>query len=29
MAVELASSGQDVCIVARGAHLRAIQQHGL
>ena len=29
MAVELASSGQDVCLVARGAHLRAIQQHGL
>jgi 2-dehydropantoate 2-reductase len=29
MAVELASSGQDVCVVARGAHLRAIQQHGL
>jgi 2-dehydropantoate 2-reductase len=29
MAVELASSGQDVCIVARGAHLRAIQQRGL
>jgi 2-dehydropantoate 2-reductase len=29
MAVELASSGQDVCVVARGAHLQAIQQHGL
>ncbi len=29
MAVELASSGQDVCIVARGAHLKAIQERGL
>jgi 2-dehydropantoate 2-reductase len=29
LAVELALSGQDVCVVARGAHLKAIQQHGL
>src|SRR5271155_1844854 len=29
LAVELALSGQEVCVVARGAHLRAIQQHGL
>jgi 2-dehydropantoate 2-reductase len=27
--VELALSGQDVCVVARGAHLEAIQQRGL
>jgi len=29
LAVELALSGQDVCVIARGAHLRAIQKHGL
>jgi 2-dehydropantoate 2-reductase len=29
LAVELALSGQDVCVVARGAHLEAIQQRGL
>jgi 2-dehydropantoate 2-reductase len=29
LAVELALSGQEVCVVARGAHLEAIQQHGL
>ena len=29
LAVEVALSGQDVCVVARGAHLKAIQQHGL
>jgi 2-dehydropantoate 2-reductase len=29
LAVELALSGQDVCVVARGAHLEAIQEHGL
>jgi 2-dehydropantoate 2-reductase len=29
LAVELALSGQDVCVVARGAHLEAIQAHGL
>jgi 2-dehydropantoate 2-reductase len=29
LAVELALSGQDVCVVARGAHLKAVQQHGL
>jgi 2-dehydropantoate 2-reductase len=29
LAVELALSGQDVCVVARGAHLRAIQERGL
>lgn len=29
LAVELASSGQEVCVVARGAHLKAIQEHGL
>lgn len=29
LAVELALSGQDVCVVARGAHLKAIQQNGL
>jgi 2-dehydropantoate 2-reductase len=29
LAVELALSGQEVCVVARGAHLKAIQNHGL
>jgi 2-dehydropantoate 2-reductase len=29
LAVELALSGQEVCVVARGAHLAAIQAHGL
>lgn len=29
LAVELALSGQDVCVVARGAHLEAIQERGL
>jgi 2-dehydropantoate 2-reductase len=29
LAVELALSGHDVCVVARGAHLHAIQEHGL
>jgi 2-dehydropantoate 2-reductase len=29
LAVELALSGQEVCVVARGAHLDAIQAHGL
>src|ERR1700744_3842779 len=29
LAVELALSGQDVCVVARGAHLEAIQSRGL
>ncbi len=29
LAVELALSGQEVCAVARGAHLRAIQENGL
>jgi 2-dehydropantoate 2-reductase len=29
LAVELALSGQDVCVVARGAHLEAIQRRGL
>ena len=29
LAVELALSGQEVCVVARGAHLKAIQEHGL
>src|ERR1700730_16678821 len=29
LAVELALSGQDVCVVARGAHLEAIQKRGL
>ena len=28
-AVELALAGHDVCVVARGPHLQAIQQHGL
>jgi 2-dehydropantoate 2-reductase len=29
LAVELALSGQNVCVVARGAHLKAIREHGL
>ncbi|HSY95687.1 MAG TPA: 2-dehydropantoate 2-reductase [Steroidobacteraceae bacterium] len=29
LAVELAASGQDVCVIARGAHLLAIQENGL
>jgi 2-dehydropantoate 2-reductase len=29
MAVELASAGHEVCVIARGAHLRAIKEHGL
>jgi 2-dehydropantoate 2-reductase len=29
LAVELALSGQDVCVIARGAHLHAIQERGL
>jgi 2-dehydropantoate 2-reductase len=29
LAVELALAGHDVCVIARGAHLRAIQQRGL
>lgn len=29
MAVELASAGYDVCAIARGQHLQAIQQNGL
>jgi 2-dehydropantoate 2-reductase len=29
LAVELALSGQEVCVVARGAHLEAIQRNGL
>jgi 2-dehydropantoate 2-reductase len=29
LAVELALSGQDVCVIARGAHLAAIREHGL
>jgi 2-dehydropantoate 2-reductase len=29
LAVELALSGQEVCVVARGAHLESIQAHGL
>jgi 2-dehydropantoate 2-reductase len=29
VAVELASAGHDVCVIARGAHLQAIQQRGL
>ena len=29
MAVELACSGQEVCVIARGAHLQAIQERGL
>jgi 2-dehydropantoate 2-reductase len=29
LAVELALSGQEVCVIARGAHLAAIREHGL
>jgi len=29
MAVELASSGHEVCVIARGAHLQAINERGL
>ena len=29
MAVELACAGHEVCVVARGAHLRAIRERGL
>jgi 2-dehydropantoate 2-reductase len=29
LAVQLALSGQEVCVVARGPHLKAIQDHGL
>jgi 2-dehydropantoate 2-reductase len=29
LAVELALSGQEVCVIARGAHLKAIQERGL
>ena len=29
LAVELALSGQEICVVARGAHLQAIQERGL
>jgi 2-dehydropantoate 2-reductase len=29
LAVELALAGNDVCVIARGAHLEAIQQNGL
>jgi 2-dehydropantoate 2-reductase len=29
LAVELALSGQEVCVVARGAHLKAIRENGL
>jgi 2-dehydropantoate 2-reductase len=29
LAVELALTGHEVCVIARGAHLRAIQEHGL
>jgi len=29
LAVELAAAGHDVCVVARGSHLRAIRQRGL
>jgi len=29
LAVELAAAGHEVCVVARGEHLRAIQAHGL
>jgi len=29
VAVELASAGHDVCVIARGAHLRAIRERGL
>ncbi len=29
LAVELALAGNDVCVIARGAHLEAIQRNGL
>jgi 2-dehydropantoate 2-reductase len=29
LAVELALAGQEVCVIARGAHLQAIREHGL
>jgi 2-dehydropantoate 2-reductase len=29
LAVELSLAGHDVCAIARGVHLQAIQQHGL
>jgi 2-dehydropantoate 2-reductase len=29
LAVELALSGHEVCVIARGAHLQAIREHGL
>ncbi|MFZ0841606.1 MAG: 2-dehydropantoate 2-reductase N-terminal domain-containing protein, partial [Xanthobacteraceae bacterium] len=29
VAVKLAAAGHDVSVVARGAHLAAIQEHGL
>jgi 2-dehydropantoate 2-reductase len=29
IAVELADAGHDVCVIARGEHLKAIQQRGL
>ena len=29
IAVELATSGHEVCVIARGDHLEAIQQRGL
>jgi 2-dehydropantoate 2-reductase len=29
LAVELATAGHDVCVIARGAHLKAIQERGL
>ncbi|HEV7432926.1 MAG TPA: 2-dehydropantoate 2-reductase N-terminal domain-containing protein, partial [Steroidobacteraceae bacterium] len=29
LAVELSLSGQEVCVIARGAHLEAIQKRGL
>jgi 2-dehydropantoate 2-reductase len=29
LAVEMSLSGHDVCVIARGAHLQAIQAHGL
>lgn len=29
LAVQLATAGHEVCVVARGPHLRAIQKHGL
>ena len=29
LAVELATTGHEVCVVARGAHLQAIQARGL